>query len=68
MWYPERPDPAFFISTGLDLQSCPGTLALQWINIQTGDWGPKADLSAGQIATIAAPAKGPSPAAITKKR
>ncbi len=67
MWYPERSDPAFFISVGLDLQSCPGTFALQWVNIQTGDWGPKADLSGGQIVTITAPAPGPWAAAITKK-
>ena len=54
-------------SVGLDLKSCPGTFALQWINIQTGAWGPKADLSGGQIVTIAAPSPGPWAAAITKK-
>ena len=54
-------------SIGLDLKACPGTFALQWVNIRTGDWGAKADLSGGKIAAIAAPASGPWVAAITRK-
>ncbi|HUV67415.1 MAG TPA: DUF6298 domain-containing protein [Sedimentisphaerales bacterium] len=54
-------------SVGLDLKACPGTLALQWVNIQTGDWGQKAEISGGKVTTIDAPAKGPWAAAITKR-
>ncbi len=54
-------------SVGLDLKAYPGTFALQWVNIRTGDWGPKADLSGGQVVTIAPSAPGPWAAAITKK-
>jgi Family of unknown function (DUF6298) len=52
---------------GLDLKASPGTFSLRWVNIHTGAWGPKEDLSGGKIVTIKAPAPGPWAAAMAKK-
>ncbi|UCC98899.1 MAG: hypothetical protein JSW66_03215 [Phycisphaerales bacterium] len=54
-------------SIGVDLKACPGTFTLQWVNIQTGDWGPKADIEGSKIVTIVAPGEGPWAAAIAKE-
>lgn len=54
-------------SVGLDLKVCSGTLAVQWISIKTGDWGPKVGVEGGKIATVAAPARGPWVATITRR-
>ena len=54
-------------SVGLDLKGRPGALTLQWVSIQTGDWGPKTEISGGKIVKIDAPSNGPWVAAITGK-
>jgi hypothetical protein len=54
-------------SVGLDLKACPGTFALRWVNIRTGDWGPKTGVKGGKTVAIKAPGEGPWVAAITTK-
>jgi hypothetical protein len=45
-------------AVGLDLASASGELNLQWIDIGTGEWGPRDKLQGGETATITAPAHG----------
>jgi hypothetical protein len=54
-------------SVGLDLTDAPGELALRWIDISTGQWGPQDTLAGGRVVTVAAPERGPWVAAIKRQ-
>ncbi len=54
-------------SVSLDLIAAPGEYELRWINIATGEWGPRAAVSGGSRPTIATPGEGGWAAAIVKK-
>ena len=53
-------------SVELDLRAVPGSFSLRWIDIQTGDWGPTAMVTAGAWAALKAPAAGHWAAALTR--
>ena len=49
----------------LDLTGASGELQMRWIDINTGDWGPRDKTEAGRKVAVSAPAKGHWLAAIT---
>lgn len=53
-------------SVGLDLREYPGTWAVRWIDLKSGDWADTASLSGGSTATLGAPGGGGWIAAITR--
>ena len=42
----------------LDLKSHPDKFDLRWVNISTGEWGPRATLTGGKDTPVKAPGKG----------
>jgi hypothetical protein len=52
-------------AVGLDLKDVSGKLAIRWIDIGHGEWGPNQMIDAGRIVPIRAPSKGHWLAAIT---
>ncbi len=55
-------------SVGLDLHEHPDRFDLRWINPATGHWGGRADVTGGEIVTVAAPDTGPWVAALARLR
>jgi hypothetical protein len=53
-------------SIGLDLKNAPGRFDVRWIAVATGEWGQRATIRGGGVATVNAPAKGHWVAAIVK--
>ncbi len=45
-------------SIGLDLKNAPGAFTLHWIDIAKGEWGERAVIQGGTVATVKAPAQG----------
>lgn len=54
-------------AVGLDLRAAPGRFELRWINIATGDWGPRGELTGGDWVNLEAPGKGHWAAAVVKQ-
>ena len=53
--------------TGCTSESLTGKLKLQWVNITTGDWGPKTIIDPGKAVKISAPGPKGWAAAITSR-
>ena len=45
-------------SIGLDLRNAPGRFVLRWIDVGSGEWGPRAAVQGGKIVAVGAPGKG----------
>lgn len=54
-------------SVTLDLKDAPGRWTVRWIDIASGQWGPRETLEGGRSVPVNAPAKGHWAAAITKE-
>lgn len=52
---------------GLNLEKVPGSFQLRWIDIKTGDWAGRWELSGGRVVKIQAPNQGHWLAVIVKK-
>ncbi len=55
-------------SVGLDLRKYADQFEVYWVNITTGQWGPKSTLKGGQIVTLSAPGKGHWTAVVIVRR
>jgi hypothetical protein len=54
-------------SVRLDLSHAPGSFAIHWINIETGEWGPTQELDGGDKRSLSPPDRGNWVAAILKR-
>lgn len=54
-------------AVGLDLKKHTGMFNLQWINIDTGQWGTQETINGGETVTIKAPGRGPWVAGIVRE-
>ncbi len=54
-------------AVGLDLTAAPGEYDLHWIEIATGEWGPRATLRGGRVARLKAPGAGHWVVALVKR-
>ena len=55
-------------SVGLNLTDAAGQLDIRWIDIGTGEWGKRGEITGGGTVTITPPGKGHWVAAIVKSR
>ncbi len=53
-------------AVGLDLRGHPGRYELRWINIATGEWGPRAEVAGGDWVNVQAPGPGHWAAVLVK--
>lgn len=51
----------------LELTGHAGSFDVRWINIQTGEWGPRSRLDGDRATSVSAPGSGPWVAAITRR-
>ena len=54
-------------AVGLDLKKHPGRYRLSWVNIQSGRWGDKGDVTGGGVLTVTAPDNRPWVAVIVRQ-
>ncbi|MBI1321465.1 MAG: hypothetical protein GC168_21305 [Candidatus Hydrogenedens sp.] len=52
----------------LNLTDAPGAFELKWISVETGEWGPTAELSGGENVSVAAPSEAGWVAAVVRPR
>jgi hypothetical protein len=58
------PNPAYalYLPSGgevtIDLSAAPGRLVVSWIDIETGEWGPRQEIEGGRVRTLRAPGPG----------